>query len=149
MTGLLDVMPTLLHLAGQQSIPEQLEGHALLDSQGRGPANPPAWSFSGAVADNPDMVSIQDRDYKLIWEFPQGSMRLYDLQDDPDEKINLASGEPWQSSTNSSIWRVEQEMAQALTDRIRRLRSRPSLLKARAELDPEIAKRLKSLGYLQ
>ncbi len=149
MTGLLDVMPTLLSLAGQRSIPEELEGHVLLDSQGRGSTNPPSWSFSGAVADNPDMASIQDRDYKLIWEFPQGPMRLYDLRDDPDEKVDLASSEPGQRSANSSLSEVQRKMARALADRIRRLRSRPSLLKAQAELDPETAERLKSLGYLQ
>ncbi len=149
MTGLLDVMPTLLSLAGQRSIPEELEGHVLLDSQGRGSTNPPSWSFSGAVADNPDMASIQDRDYKLIWEFPQGPMRLYDLRDDPDEKVDLASSEPGQRSANSSLSEVKRKMARALADRIRRLRSRPSLLKAQAELDPETAERLKSLGYLQ
>ena len=141
MTGLLDVMPTLLHLAGQQKISEDLEGRALLDSRGRGPANPPAWSFSGAVADNPDMVSIQDRHYKLIWEFPQGSMRLYDLQDDPDEKVNLVS--------NSSFSEVKRKMAQTLAARIRRLRAGPSLLEVQVAMDSDTVERLKSLGYLQ
>ena len=149
MTGLLDVMPTLLHLAGQQSIPEQLAGHALLDSKGRGPANAPAWSFSGAVANNPRMVSIQDRHYKLIWEFPRGSMRFYDLRDDPDEKVNLVSGEPWESSANPSIWRVERKMAKTLAARIRRLRAGPSLLEVQVAMDSDTVERLKSLGYLQ
>lgn len=149
MTGLLDVMPTLLHLAGQRGVPDELEGHALLDSQGRPSGDAPAWSFSGAVANNPRMVSIQDRQYKLIWEFPRGSMRLYDLRDDPGEKVNLASGELWESSANPPVWRVERAMAQALTDRIQRLRSRPSLLKVQADLDADSMERLKSLGYVE
>ena len=149
MTGLLDVMPTLLYLAGQQSIPEQLEGHALLDSKGRGSANAPAWSFSGAVADNPRMVSIQDRDYKLIWEFPRGSMRLYDLRDDLDEKVNLASSEPEQRSANPSMSKVKRKMVQTLAARIRRLRAGPSLLKTQVAMDSDTVERLKSLGYLQ
>ncbi len=141
MTGLLDIMPTLLHLAGQRSMPQELEGHVLLDSEGRGSAPPPAWSFSGAVADNPRMVSIQDRDYKLIWEFPHGPKRLYDLRDDADEKVNLFS--------NPSFSEVKRKMAQTLADRIQKLRSRPSLLKVQADLDADSMERLKSLGYVE
>ncbi len=120
MTGLLDIMPTLLHLAGQRSMPQELEGHVLLDSEGRPSTDAPAWSFSGAVANNPRMISIQDRDYKLIWEFPHGPKRLYDLRDDADEKVNLFS--------NSSFSEVKQKMARTLAARIRMPRARPSLL---------------------
>ncbi len=150
MTSLFDVMPTLLRLVGRQKLPEDLEGKALLDSKGQGSANPPAWSFSGAVADNPRMVSMQDRDYKLIWEFPRGSMRLYALRDDPDEKVNLASSEPGQQrSTNSVMEEVKREMAQTLAARIRGLRARPSLLKTQVSMDSDTVEKLKSLGYLQ
>ena len=149
MTSLFDVMPTLLRLAGQQKLPEDLEGRVLLDSKGQGSGTPPAWSFSGAVADNPRMVSMQDRDYKLIWEFPRGSMRLYALWDDPDEKVNLASSEPGQRSANSSMSEVKRNMAQTLATRIRGLRAGPSLLQTQVSMDSDTVEKLKSLGYLQ
>ena len=121
------------------------------ESQARGSrvSQPSRLSFSGAVADNPHMVSIQDRDYKLIWEFPRGSTRLYDLRDDPDEKMNLALSEVRQGSANSSISEVKRKMAQTLADRIQGLRAGPSLLKTQVAMDPDTVERLKSLGYLQ
>ncbi len=149
MTGLLDVMPTLLHLAGLRHIPEELEGQALLDSTGREPAETQAWSYSGAVTNNPRLFSIQDRKYKLIWEFPEGAMRLHHLLDDPAERVNLASGEPWPSLPDSSRGAVERKMAQILADRIKRLRAGPSLAKTEVELDSKTADELKSLGYVQ
>ena len=100
-SSLLDVMPTLLGLVGGGSNTERFEGQVLLDSTGRGSADAPPWSFSGAVADDSRMVSIQDREYNLIWEYPNGHMRLYNLEDDPDETVNLASGAPWPSQPNS------------------------------------------------
>ena len=149
MTGLLDVMPTLLHLAGRRDVPPELEGSVLLDSEGRGSAEATAWAFSGAVADNPRAFSIQDRDFKLIWEFPQGPMKLYDLRNDPGERVNLASGEPWPGPASSSRREVEHTMARTLAERIQRLRARPSLLKTQKPLDPDTLEKLKDLGYVQ
>ena len=149
MTGLLDIMPTLLHLAGLQHIPEELEGQVLLDSKGRGPTETQAWSYSGAVSQNPPVFSIQDRTHKLIWEFPEGSMRLYHLLDDPAEKVDLASGEPWPSPPDSSRGAVERKMAQTLAARIKRLRARALLPKTEMELDTDTMDKLKSLGYVQ
>jgi arylsulfatase A-like enzyme len=145
MTSLFDVMPTLLSLAGRPEVPDGLEGRVLLDRRGRATAEDRAWSFSGAVCDNPHMVSIQDRDYKLIWEFPDGPMTLYDLRHDPAEATDLASREP--GAPDRSLDEVRRTMAQALTDRIQGLRARPSLLKRTAGLDSEAMSRLRALGY--
>lgn len=147
MTSLVDLMPTLLRLAGRPAVPDTLEGRVLLDRSGRAAAGGPAWAFSGAVADDPYSFSIQDRDYKLIWKFPQDAMALYDLRRDPAEKTNLASLAP--GARDPSVEEVRRTMTQALADRIERLRARPTLLQAPAGLSPDAVKQLRALGYLQ
>ena len=145
MASLFDVMPTLLSMAGRREAVQGLEGRVLLDRKGQAATEARAWSFSGAVCDNPHMVSIQDRGYKLIWEFPDGPMTLFNLRDDPAEAKNLAALEP--GASDPSVDEVRRTMAQALADRIQALRTRPSLLKTAAGLDPEAISRLRSLGY--
>jgi len=149
MTGLLDVMPTLLRLAGYQGDFAGLEGASLLESDGRATTDAAAWSFSGAVADNPRMVSVQDRAYKLIWEFPGDSMSFYNLQDDPGERVNRAPSRSDPGAPRSPSEEAKLRMAEALAERIQRLRGAPGLLEAHAGLDPESVAKLKALGYLQ
>jgi len=139
MTGLLDVMPTILQLAGVDVLPQNAEGRPLLDSNGRKTKDTADWSYSGAVTIDPRMVSIQNRDHKLIWEFPTGNKWLFDLRNDPDEQRNLASG---------ALAAVEEKMTRVLSDRTRRLNAEPSLLRRGAEVDSKALERLRSLGYI-
>ncbi len=140
MASLLDLMPTLLSLAGQVQRPEALEGRVLLNIDGAEADPAPQWAFSGAVARGPRITSIQDQNYKLVWEFPNRAWGLFDLKSDPAESVNLvgkAEGE------------VELRMTEALTDRLDRLNEKETLLHSTIEMDPETTKRLKSLGYIQ
>jgi len=149
MTGLFDVMPTLLRLAGDHREFTGLEGAALLDSKGRATADTAAWSFSGAVADNPQMVSVQDRAYKLIWEFPEDAMAFYNVREDPDERVNLALNRAGPDAPTAAVEAARRRMAEGLATRIQRLRAAPGLLATHAGLDSESVARLKALGYLQ
>jgi arylsulfatase A-like enzyme len=145
MASLFDVMPTLLAMAGRRESLERVEGRVLLDRKGQAATEARPWSFSGAVCDNPHMVSIQDRGYKLIWEFPDGPMTLFNLRDDPAEVRNLASLEP--GASDPSLEETRRKMARVLADRIQGLRVGPSLLRTTVGLDAEAISRLRSLGY--
>jgi len=147
MAGLLDLMPTLLRLA---RLPEAkgIDGHALLDSEGRATAAASAWAFSGAAADDPRLMSIQSRDYKLIWQFPGGARSFFDLRHDPGESRNLSASVPGASAADASVAEMERRMARRLSNRVQRLQAGPALLNAPVDLDPDEVERLRALGYL-
>ena len=82
--GWADVMPTLLELAGID-IPETVEGMSMVGEQKRG------WFYGEVGEDNHATRMIRDGRYKLIY-YPIGNCRqLFDLQNDPDELIDLST----------------------------------------------------------
>ena len=47
---------------------------------------------------------IRSQDWKLVWRYPPGAHELYNLADDPDEKVNLFSA-PGQGDRTRSMCR--------------------------------------------
>ena len=83
LVGLADVMPTLLELAGVP-VPEKVEGLAMTGAARHA-------TLYGDCLDNHGATRmIHDGRHKLIW-YPAGNdVQLFDLEQDPQERHNLA-----------------------------------------------------------
>src|SRR5262249_35857126 len=92
---LVDVMPTVLHVAGAP-VPAGVQGEALPHvthpTLAEEDINPFLVSRYGEVY-NRSMRVVYDGAYKLI-STSKGQHMLFDLADDPDERVDLASREP-------------------------------------------------------
>jgi arylsulfatase A-like enzyme len=133
--SLVDVLPTLLD-ALSLPVPEGLDGVSLWPTLARG-ADPPAREI---VAHNTlrghDRQALLAWPWKLVVDAEGGASELYDLAADPGETRDLRAAEP-------------ERAAQLLA----RLRERlPAGAPARArevELDPELRRELRALGYAE
>ena len=94
-----DFYPTMLEMAGLPLMPEQhLDGLSmlpLLKEEGSLDREVLYWHFPNYIgAGHPDpsrpLGVIRFRDWKLIESFEDGSLELYDLNNDPGETVNLA-----------------------------------------------------------
>ena len=93
-TFLLDLFPTLCGLAGIEP-PTGIDGRNL---QPLWSGRPVRWRDSVFLAFTDSMRSIRDERWKLIVYPPIGMRQLFDLQSDPDERVNLAGGRRTQAT---------------------------------------------------
>jgi arylsulfatase A-like enzyme len=85
--SLIDVVPTLLDLLAVPA-PAGLGGRSLVPLlRGESAASP---VFSESFAHHAKLQSVIDGDLKLIRDLNSGSLELFDLAADPDERTNLA-----------------------------------------------------------
>jgi arylsulfatase A-like enzyme/lipopolysaccharide biosynthesis regulator YciM len=133
---LVDVMPTILERL-QIPAPAEVQGRSLLPAA-RGerldllalaetwyPRYHYGWS---------ELVAVRDGRYKFV-RAPR--RELYDLQNDPGERVNLAERYPQRAD---ALERALDEML----DRV----SRPDAARGPAPVDPEVEERLRALGYI-
>jgi len=136
-TQLLDLMPTLLELAGVP-IPARLDGRsmaALLQSSGAGaPEQNPTDVYAELRLDGRHARTLLRGRHKLMAYPDQAQTWLYDLLADPAEQHPIANGAVW-SELNAAM------------QRLRRSRPRLDPEPQRRELDPEQLRLLKALGY--
>lgn len=95
---LVDLLPTMLELAGSEQPPE-LPGHSLVPVLQGQPSERPwpiCWQFNKAKA-------IRDHQWKLV-KWGTQAWELYDLQADPSELIDLAAQNPDRVSQLESQW---------------------------------------------
>ncbi len=111
----MDIMPTCLDAAGAP-IPEEVEGKSLLGLlRGEIP-----WrerlhgELAGCGGENTGMQFLTDGKRKYIWEPGHGRELFFDVENDPEERTNLA-GDP--------VW--EETIADFRRDLIERIRDRP------------------------
>jgi arylsulfatase A-like enzyme len=140
--NLVDIMPTLLTLAGaQKDFP--MHGRDLMplmrgwrEEEGR---EPPRRVFSTAVQGKPRVVAVQDDIHKLIWLFPDDTLALYNIAEDPLETTDIASGET----------QIVEELKKVATDQLGRFQEDATPTSRAAVLNEAVVEELKALGYLE
>jgi arylsulfatase A-like enzyme len=83
--SLIDTAPTVLDLLGVPA-PDGYQGRSLLEDQTRMALFCTDYSLG--------FLGLRDGRWKLVYEMESGRSRLYDLEDDPDERHDLAALDP-------------------------------------------------------
>jgi arylsulfatase A-like enzyme len=135
--GLLDVMPTVLDVAGA-TIPPATQGKALT-ALIEGGAKVREAIFSEAVKWRPEMRSVRTTRHKLIVDEGDDTRMLFDLEADPGEKRNLATAERETTDRLLALLRLHQDANAAHS----------GLAGGTAEVPEDVAERLRALGYLE
>jgi len=135
-----DVVPTVLDIL-RLPIPPTVQGKNLLDAASLQPREIFGESFPCPVIHTPECVrgcmirSVIAWPNKFITS-SSGKYESYDLSNDPDETRNLFG------SRNPAAQQLGAKMASWI-------KSMPRQSKQQLKLDPEVVRRLKSLGYIQ
>lgn len=131
----IDIMPTVLEFLHIDYSNLSIQGKSLIPLVFGEDQEVKEYGFARGFW--PEMYSIYDSHYKYILDFDK--KELYDLNNDPQEKVNLASSKP-------IILGYYQSLAQFYRAQlIRARREKPD----EAKLDEETIIKLRSLGYLQ
>lgn len=111
----MDLLPTLLDLAGAEHPEETYKGRPILPVKGRSmlPAlnNPeaPVHDASAYVGwELFDHRAIRQGEWKLVWDAAEGenaSWALFNLADDPQEQNDLSEAEPQRLKALISLWK--------------------------------------------
>jgi len=136
--GLIDVMPTLLGLAGSEVSPKLagrdlgvlLEGKSFAGSE---------IAISAGVKRRPELESVRTRTHKLVRDGKTGETALFDLAADPGESRDLSATAP----------QVRAALEKALSVHGAEIARSPILEKRRARVGRRTADKLRSLGYLE
>jgi arylsulfatase A-like enzyme len=144
MVGLVDMMPTLLDLVGLP-VPRDIQGQSFAPAV-RNPASPPATRlmFAQIVQDGFSLEMIRDGRYKDIRHIHgprQGQLELYDLEEDPLERANLAGTMRARvaelgAALDAFNRVVQQKASQIPSERVK-------------TLDRDTERALRSLGYIK
>jgi arylsulfatase len=144
--GLIDVLPTLCGYLGI-GCPDAVFGHSLVTPDGMLPAR---YQVSEGVMHHPSHRSLRNQRYKLVYE-PDGTpgrggrtseFSLYDLRADPGETQDLLA----RRTPDPEAARLVEALAPRLEQAVAPF-ERPAATSA--PLDPEMERRLESLGYLE
>lgn len=136
--SLVDVAPTLWDLAGADA-PVGLDGRSLLPLI-KGTELPRSEvAFAQAVKRMPNIVSAQIDGRKLIFDTTAGQWQYYDRRTDPTEHQPLATAPD----------DVAAQLRPALTKWVTQSQAAVQPAVPHAAIDPETARLLKSIGYLQ
>ena len=134
--SLIDLAPTMLQAAGLEPSPD-LTGVSLPaqdgssgDDDGRRPV------VAEGLLYGPDTKTIIDWPFKAILELESGRVQLFNLDEDPAEEHDLASG-------GKMLGDMIQTLSGILVD------ARNNNGAAEVELDADLSRRLRSLGYVR
>ncbi len=136
----IDVLPTILEYLGLPA-PPGVEGVSFLDlalGEGGAPAGPAPPVYSHLHLDGPPYASIVDGEWKLIQRRAEGAgffSLLYRWKVDPRETEELSAKLPVRAAVLAA--KLEEKLAEAS-------RIEPQEI----ELDPDLERELKALGYL-
>jgi arylsulfatase A-like enzyme len=113
----------------------------LLDRGGRDYSPRPV--FSTGVLYAPDGEAVVDGSTKFVRPLGEGRSRVFDLEDDPGELIDIKGENPVRDESAESMLNDWREQADALRDRLGVGEMEV------IEVPPEILRELESLGYLR
>ncbi|MBI3447320.1 MAG: sulfatase [Acidobacteria bacterium] len=143
--GLIDVMPTLCTYLGVPC-PKPVFGTSILEKASARPAARDRLIVSEAVMFKPKNRAIRDRSYKLLWQPQRGpdgrGDAMFDMTTDPGELRDLL--DPAYRTEASS--RIFERLSKAIAGAVPPF-TPPE--KVTVPLDPELERRLRSLGYIQ
>ncbi len=137
--SLIDVLPTLIELAGIDSeLP--MQGRDLTRVvRGDAAVEEDDWAFASALPEETASLAAQNERFKLILDLESGERELYDLAKDPGEQRDIAPES--QELSARLIRRVESHLET--------LSEYPAYRPALTPLSEEDIERLRSLGYVQ
>jgi arylsulfatase A-like enzyme len=138
---LLDIMPTLLDVAGAPW-PDLLRGQSLLQVlQGAEPLQRPIYSECPAQRSLYDDKSLRLGDYKLVYNLKLDRAELYDLRADPGEVHDLAAADPERAAAMRDDLRAWTAAA------LETWASLPRVGHQAGEVDTAIEDALRQIGY--
>jgi arylsulfatase A-like enzyme len=133
--SLIDVMPTLVKLAGAAAV-DGVQGRDLSPAFEPGGAIESVASFATAVKWKPALRSVRTERYKLIKNADRSRTELYDVEADPRETAAI-------SNDAAALAQVDA----LLTAQNSRNQKRGTLAGGEAELPARVRERLRALGY--
>ncbi|GAB4263720.1 MAG: sulfatase-like hydrolase/transferase [Candidatus Promineifilaceae bacterium] len=137
----IDIMPTILDLCGCPS-PTGMMGHSLVPLwQEPGTAYPVETAVTEMWRDHWHIIAVRTTTHKYIWDSKKpDASRLYDLLNDPEERVNIADRHPDIVRKLHSV--VDARLADmALTA--------PDTAVTEPDLDDDVLARLRGLGYVE
>jgi arylsulfatase A-like enzyme len=137
--SLIDVMPTLLNLAGVEQRLNDMQGTDLGPLLNGAVATEDSFSFASALPSKQTAtIAVQDSKLKLILDLENGDHQLFDLTQDPGELHDIAAE------------RVEDldRMKSRVKFHLDAVREYPAYRATPAPLSEEDIERLRSLGYV-
>jgi len=132
--SLVDVVPTVLGVLGSP-VPPAVEGVDLAPLWGADGPREERVLFSHAVNGAEVTLAARERRYKLHYDVRSGRHALYDLERDPAERVDVA-GE-------------RAEVTDRLLAHLERYRDTKTEGEVIRQLEPDVAEKLRKLGYLQ
>ena len=139
LVSLIDVMPTLLGLAGiEQNLPP-MQGQDLGPFVSGEVDGDESWAFASALPEETASVVAQNDNLKLILDLETGAAELYDLGADPGELHDIAS-------ERDDLLDLMQRRVQAHLESVG---SFPSYRPTPTALSEEDIEKLRSLGYVR
>lgn len=137
-----DLMPTVLELAGVDASQLLLQGRSLVPLM-KGAADEPRIAFSHARRvdeQQPPQFSVRDERWRLIVEPASGRKWLYDRTQDPGELADVAAQHPAQLARLEALLAQQAQQDAWLRETIR---STPQTL----SIDEKTLRELRALGY--
>jgi arylsulfatase A-like enzyme len=125
-------------------MPNGLEGSSLAPLWAAGGFNDydGSHSISEMWRDHRHIIAVRTLDFKYIWDSRHpDAPELYDLQSDPDEKHNVCAQFPqevqqFQTHVDNHLRRLDKENGQVRQTAV-------------SEMDAELLRRLRGLGYVE
>ncbi|MFC2029901.1 sulfatase [Chloroflexota bacterium] len=138
---MLDLMPTLLDVAGAP-VPDEVRGESLLPVlQGEAPARRPIYSECPARRSLYDDKALRLGDNKLIYNVRLDSAELYDLAADPVERTDLSAIEPERTAA------MRDQLRAWTAASLETWASLPQAGSAPEEADEAMQEALRNIGY--
>jgi len=130
LTRHMDLVPTILETIGVPALPGQ-QGQSLLQPSDVVPVH---ISETHKPEAKKDKLAVHDDRYKMIYTVDDGSIRMFDLHEDPGELVDIFA----QHADLRADW---PELLRKLAEAATHLKRKPG------ELAPELENELRALGY--